>query len=74
MYLRARQRKKNGKRHRYFSVVESRRLAGGKHTQRQVLYLGEMNDSPEEAWRRTLEVCDESRHGQETLALFPDDR
>jgi hypothetical protein len=74
MYLRARQRKKNGKRHRYFSVVESRRLAGGKHTQRQVLYLGEINDSQEEAWRRTLEVFDESRHCQETLALFPDDR
>jgi hypothetical protein len=74
MFLRARQRKKNGKQHRYFSVVENRRLAGGKHTQRQVLYLGEINDSQEEAWRRTLDVFDEQRGCSERLALFPEDR
>ena len=74
MFLRARQRKKNGKQQRYFSVVENRRLAGGKHTQRQVLYLGEINDSQEEGWRRTLEVFDEKRRCSERLALFPEDR
>ncbi len=73
MFLRARERKKNGKSHRYYSVVENRRVAGG-HTQRQVLYLGEINDSQEEAWRRTLEVFDENRRCHQTLALFPDDR
>jgi len=45
VYLRCYTCKKNGKRHRYWSVVESRRLAGGKTAQRQVLYLGEINDS-----------------------------
>ena len=74
MYLRAHTRKKNGKAHRYFSVVESRRLADGSSTQRQVLYLGEINDCQETAWRKTLEVFDENRERPETLALFPDDR
>ena len=73
MFLRARERKKNGKSHRYYSVVENRRVAGGGHTQRQVLYLGEINDSQEAAWRRTLEVFDETRQRSETLALFPED-
>ena len=48
MFLRSHERKKNGKLHRYFSIVESRRLAGGKIVQRQVLYLGEINDSQED--------------------------
>lgn len=74
MYLRANVRKKNGKQHRYFSVVENRRLASGTCTQRQVLYLGEVNDSQETAWRKTLEVFDERRKRSETLALFPEDR
>jgi hypothetical protein len=53
--------------------VENRRLATGKCAQRQVLYLGEINDSQETAWRKTLEVFDERREGNETLSLFPDD-
>jgi hypothetical protein len=74
MFLRAIERKKNGKTHRYFSVVENRRLKNNKYTQRQVLYLGEINDSQEVAWRKTLEVFDERRKRSQTLALFPDDR
>jgi hypothetical protein len=74
MFLRAHLRKKNGKLHRYFSVVENRRLAHGHVTQRQVLYLGEINDSQEEAWRKTLAVFDEDRAEEQTLSLFPDDR
>jgi len=74
MYLRENIRKKNGKEHRYFTVVENRRLARGKYLQRQVLYLGEINDSQESAWRKTLEVFDERRERSETLALFPEDR
>lgn len=50
MFLRSHQRRKNGKSHRYFSVVESRRLANGQSAQRQVLYLGEINDTQEAAW------------------------
>lgn len=74
MYLREHRRKKNGKPHRYWSVVEARRLAGGKTAQRPVLYLGEINDSQQAAWRKTLEVFDEQRREYRQLSLFPADR
>jgi len=74
MFLRAHTRKKNGKMHRYFSVVENRRLSNGSSTQRQVLYLGEINDSQEVTWRKTLSVFDEQRQAPQNLALFPDDQ
>lgn len=74
MFLRCHKRKKNGKLHRYWSVVESRRVAGGDPVQRQVLYLGEINDSQEAAWRKTLTVFDEHRQRYEQFALFPADR
>jgi hypothetical protein len=74
MFLRHNQRRKNGKTHRYFSVVENRRTAGGNTAQRQVLYLGEINDTQEQAWRPTLDVFDEDRGRYCELSLFPDDR
>ena len=74
MFLRENKRRKNGKTHRYFSVVENRRTSGGSTTQRQVLYLGEINDSQKEAWHRTLEVFDEDQRQYCELSLFPDDR
>ena len=74
MFLRAIRRKKDGKEHRYFSVVENRRVNGGPVVQRQVLYLGEINDSQQAAWRKTLEVFDEAEQRYATLSLFPDDR
>src|SRR5512139_1815756 len=74
MFLRCHTRKKNGKLHRYWSVVESRRVAGGEPVQRHVLYLGEINDSQEAAWHKTLTVFDEQRQRYEQLALFPADR
>jgi hypothetical protein len=74
MFLRVNQRKKNGKLHRYWSVVESRRLAGGNPAQRQVLYLGEINDSQEAAWRKTIEVFDEEKSQSCQVSLFPCDR
>jgi hypothetical protein len=62
MFLRAKIRKKDGKLHRYFSVVENRRVGVKKRTvQRTVLHLGEINSSQESAWRKTLEVFDEAR-------------
>jgi hypothetical protein len=74
MYLREHRRKKNGKPHRYWSVVEARRLGNGKTAQRSVLYLGEINDSQQVAWRKTLEVFDEQRREYRQLSLFPADR
>jgi hypothetical protein len=74
MFLRCHSRKKNGKLHRYWSVVESRRLAGGQSAQRQLLYLGEINDSQEAAWRKSVEVFDEDKEQSGQACLFPDDR
>ena len=74
MFLRATTRKKDGKLHRYFSVVENKRVRGGRVVQRHVLYLGEINSSQELAWRKSIEVLDEGGgKGPRTLALFPDD-
>ena len=74
MFLRATTRKKDGKTHRYWSVVENRRLPGGRVLQRHALYLGEINSSQERAWRRSVEVFDGCAGGATSLALFPDDR
>jgi len=74
MFLRSTRRKKDGKDHRYFSIVESHRLSSGKMAQRTVLYLGEVNDQQAVAWRKSLEVFDEGRQSSLTLSLFPEDR
>ena len=74
MFLRTTNRRKDGKDHRYFSVVENRRLTSRKTVQRTVLYLGEINDEQEAAWRKTLHVFDEGQQCTRTLSLFPDDR
>ena len=74
MFLRSHKRIKDGKQHRYFSIEESRRVGGGKSVQRRVLYLGEINDSQQAAWRKSLEVFDEADHRYTTLSLFPEDR
>ena len=74
MFLRSTNRRKDGKDHRYFSVVENRRLPGGKTAQRTVLYLGEINDRQQAAWRKTLDVFDEVEQRFISMSLFPDDR
>ena len=58
MFLRCHKRKKNGKLHQYYSVVENRRIANGRVAQKTVLYLGEITNGQEKAWRKTLEVFD----------------
>jgi transposase len=74
MFLRCHLRKKDGKQQRYYSVEESRRLQSGRVVQRRVLYLGEINDSQQAAWRKTLDVFDERQQRATTLSLFPEDR
>ena len=74
MFLRSINRQKDGKAHRYFSVVENRRLVGSKTAQRTVLYLGEINDQQQAAWRKTLNVFDEEDECYKTMSLFPHDR
>ncbi|MCP3882599.1 MAG: IS1634 family transposase [Sulfitobacter sp.] len=74
MFLRSKTRKKDGKEHRYWSVVENRRVADGRVVQRHVLYLGEINDAQRAAWCRSIEVFDEDCSASARMALFPEDR
>ena len=74
MFLRSCYRKKDGKDHRYFSIVENRRMGSDQTVQRTVLYLGEINDQQQAAWRKTLAVFDEQQQHYTNLSLFPDDR
>ena len=68
MFVRCKTRRKDGKEHRYWSVVENVRVRGGRVVQRQVLYLGEINDSRRAAWCRTIEVL-EGKSGSGRLRL-----
>ena len=74
MFLKCRERRKDGKTHRSWSIVESRRYPGNKVAHRHVLYLGEINDSQRAAWERTIAVVDERDGEARQLALFPADR
>src|ERR1700687_1195654 len=73
MFLRYKDRRKDGKQHRYWSVVENTRVAGGRVVQRHVLYLGEINGTQELAWRRSIEVVEDGATRPRTLSLFPED-
>src|SRR5438874_10098659 len=64
MFLRCKVRRKDGKQHRYWSVVENTRVARRRMVQRHVLYLGEINDTQELAWRRSIEVLEGQRADQ----------
>lgn len=70
MFLRCSRRKKDGKVHEYWSIVESRRLVDGRVAQHHVLYLGEINASQREAWRKTIEVHEQGGRRRQ-VALFP---
>ncbi len=74
MYLRCNRRFKDGKEHHYWNIVESKRCRDGKVVQRQVLYLGEINDSQHETWCRVIEAFDEPGQQRMQLALFPSHR
>src|SRR5438309_3632642 len=74
MFLRHTKRKKDGKEHRYWSIVENRRIGGGRVVQRPLLYLGEINDSQELAWRKSIAVLEEGALQSRTLSLFPEVR
>ena len=74
MFLRATPRKKDGKIHRYWSVVENRRLAGGRIAQRHVLYLGEINDAQRAAWCKSIAVLEEGQLHSRQMAIFPEHR
>ena len=69
MFLRAHRRSKDGKQHRYWSLVETVRTPDGPR-QRRLCYLGELNDSAHARWLKTIEVF--NAEGESTqLKLFP---
>ena len=72
MFLRSINRRKDGKDHRYYSIVENRRLRNGKSIQKTLLYLGEINDSQKAEWTKNIDAI----HGRKVkqIALFPSDR
>src|SRR5215210_3056252 len=72
MFLRCSTRKKNGKEHRYWSIVENKRVAGGRVLQRHVLYLGEINGSQQDAWQNTIEIFEDGQPRPKTVALLPE--
>jgi transposase len=74
MFLRCTTRKKDGKEHRYWSIVENRRCAANKVVQRHVLYLGEINDQQQASWQKTIEIFEHGQAQSKTVALFAEDR
>ena len=74
MFLRATPRKKDGKIHHYWSVVENRRLKGGRVAQRHVLYLGEINDAQRAAWCKSIAVLEDGQPRARQMAIFPEYR
>jgi len=70
MFLRSTTRKKDGKVHRYWSVVENHRVKGGRVVQRHVLYLGEINEAQRVAWCESFESLDRRARGHRQSNLF----
>src|SRR3989475_1755238 len=69
MFLRSNHRRKDGKEHTYWSLVESVRTPDGPR-QRTLCHLGELNSSAQARWLRTVEVFNEQGEAQQ-LKLFP---
>lgn len=69
MFLKTHRRKKNGRDHCYYSIAENRRTGRGV-VQRQVLYLGEINDSQREAWQHAIRVFDEETKAEREVAVY----
>ena len=72
MFLRSTKRLKDGKEHRYFSVVENVRVPGRRTPfQKTLLYLGEISDTQQSAWTKAIDVFDASSGQTQNLSLFP---
>src|SRR5438477_3704551 len=69
MFLRPHSRNKDGKDHTYWSLVETVRTPDGPR-QKTLCYLGELNNSAQSRWLRTVEVFNEQGEAQQ-LKLFP---
>src|SRR5215216_5555890 len=69
MFLRANHREKDGKRHTYWSLVETVRTPDGPR-QRLLCHLGELNESAQARWLKTIEVFNDAGERHQ-LKLFP---
>lgn len=69
MYVRQHKRKKNGKEHTYWSLVESYRTAKGSRN-RTVAYLGEIEESARKGWVNFSRAIDGNPLLEHTLPLF----
>ena len=74
MFLKCSVRNKDGKAHRSWSIVESRRVDRTRTVHRHVLYLGELSDSQHQSWQKAIGVFDENTGAERQMVLFPDDR
>jgi transposase len=73
MFLRRTTRIKDGKEHFYWSVVENKRLHGGRIVQRHVLYLGELNGTQEASWRKSVALFGSDEEAPQQTLLFPEE-
>lgn len=73
MFLRTKRRFKDGKVHRYWSIVENRRTLDNKVVQRHLLYLGEINDAQRASWCSSIKVFQDKSGDCHQLSLFPED-
>jgi transposase len=73
MFLRCSTRRKDGKEHLCWSVVENRRVSGDRIVQRHVLYLGELNGRQEASWRKSVEIFGQDDEAPQQVALFPEE-
>ena len=73
MFLRCSKRRKDGKEHLYWSVVENRRVNNQRIVQRHVLCLGELNIVQEFSWRRTVALFGQDEDAPRQVALFPEE-
>ena len=74
MFLRCKKRFKDGKEHLYWSIVENRRVSGGRVLQRHVLYLGELNGRQEASWQKTIDLfASEGDPAPQQVSLFPEE-
>jgi len=58
LFLRAHERRKDGKVNTYWSLVENRRCADGRVVQRHVLYLGKLTNAQELSWQKAAKQFD----------------
>ena len=74
MFLRSTTRKKDGKEHRYYSVVENVRVPERSSPfQKTLLYLGELSEAQQAEWNSAVKVFDTPTSPNPSLNLFPGD-